>query len=473
VLKFEKIRGEIVFAVKSMIEASTFYYEKIFSYLFTPSIKTRVLVWFGLTSFFILFIFSAAFYYFFNESVNLKIQNQLYDKALSIKESIHTGESLENILHDRRYLDYYIAIFKDEKIIAKNKNFDYEKLKNKLNPNEFFYTFHKHESINAIYILPINKPYKADIFIYKKGIDDKVENVIDTLLVLEPILLLVLIFLASRLIDKILVPVKNITKTANEITISDFSKSIKRPKDNDEIRALVDSFNEMIRRLKEGVEKIERFNNDVSHELKTPLTVIKGEVEITLDKLREPQEYIKSMKVIDEEAEQIKNIVDNLLLLSKYSKSNIQNSYEICNVESIFLKVLEKYNKALKEKKLSLHVSKLENIQTKANQVLLETIFSNLIDNAIKYTPKNKNIYISLYKDEKIHFIVKDEGIGIPKDKIPFVTDRFYRVDESRNKKIKGFGLGLSIVKNAVKLHNGNLIIDSLEGIGTTLHVEL
>jgi len=473
VLRLEEFKEKTIVVIKFIIVMSLFLYEKIFNYFFTPSIKTRVLVWFALISALILFVFSTAFYYFFNDSVNLKLQNQLHNKAVFIKESINSKKSLDDILNDGRNIGYYIAIFKNEKVIAKNKNFNYKKLKKKLNPKETFYTFHKHESINVIYILPINKPYKAEIFIYKKGIDDKVENVVDTLLVLEPMLLLALVFLASRLIDKILIPVKNITKTANEITVSDFSKRIKQPKDDDEIRALVNSFNDMIKRLKDGVENIERFNNDVSHELKTPLTVIKGEVEITLDRLREPNEYIKSMKVIDEEAGQIKNIVDGLLLLSKYSKTNIQNSYEICSVESTFLKVLKKYNKALKEKNISLHVDKLENITIKANQVLLETIFSNLIDNAIKYTPKNKNIYISLYKDDKIHFIIKDEGIGIPKDKLAFITDRFYRVDESRNKKIKGFGLGLSIVKNSVELHGGVLHVESKEGVETTLHVEI
>jgi len=102
---------------------------------------------------------------------------------------------------------------------------------------------------------------------------------------------------------------------------------------------------------------------------------------------------------------------------------------------------------------------------------LIFSIFSNIIDNAIKYTPNNKNIFVSLYKNEKIHFIIKDEGIGIPKNELSKITDRFYRIDKSRNKKIKGFGLGLCIVKNSVELHNAELKITSIEKSGTQVEV--
>ncbi|SFV52391.1 Phosphate regulon sensor protein PhoR (SphS) [hydrothermal vent metagenome] len=95
----------------------------------------------------------------------------------------------------------------------------------------------------------------------------------------------------------------------------------------------------------------------------------------------------------------------------------------------------------------------------------------NIIDNAIKYTPQNRNIYISLFKVDKIYFIVKDEGIGIPQNKLNKITNRFYRVDESRNRKIKGFGLGLSIVKNSVDLHNAKMDIASQLNIGTIVKI--
>lgn len=119
-----------------------------------------------------------------------------------------------------------------------------------------------------------------------------------------------------------------------------------------------------------------------------------------------------------------------------------------------------------------MHIEKLETLQMASNALLMSSIFSNLIENAIKYTPENKNIYISLYKEvDAIVFVIRDEGIGIEVDEIPKITERFYRTDRSRNKKIKGFGLGLSIVKKGVILHNGTMKIESVVNEGTTVRL--
>ncbi len=362
-----------------------------------------------------------------------------------------------------------LAVIKDSKILNKTEHFN----QNVLNSKKRFFTIEHGEYLSAVYTLNFNDPFRGKIILIQQNIDDKVEDLVDTMLWLDPILLMLLIFVGSKLIDKILFPIKSITQIANEITINNLLSTIHEPKENDEIKELVKSFNSMVKRLKEGVQKMERFNNDVSHELKTPLTVIKGEAEITLCKPRESKEYINSIKTIEKEAMQIQKIVDGLLLLTRFSKANIQSSFEFCSIDSILLDMIKKYNTLLKRKNISLEIQKIEVISQKVNPLLIKAIFSNLIDNAIKYTSKNKKIDISLYKNKRIHFMIKDEGIGIPKEKLPFITDRFYRVDESRNKKIKGFGLGLSIVKNSIKLHNGELCIDSKEGIGTKIEVLL
>jgi signal transduction histidine kinase len=229
----------------------------------------------------------------------------------------------------------------------------------------------------------------------------------------------------------------------------------------------------MIKRLKREVEHLEQFNSDVSHELKTPLTVIKGEIEITLNKIRDEKYYINSLKTIEHESQQIQEIVDNLLMLTKYTKENIKQTFQETSLDSILLETIDKYNMQLKQKNIKLDLEKFESIIKDVNPLLITTIFSNLIDNAIKYSLPNTHIKISLYKDEKIHFTIKDEGIGIEKKQLLKVMDRFYRVDESRNKKIKGFGLGLSIVKNSAKLHNATIKIDSKKGIGTEIEVIL
>ena len=442
------------------------------------SLKTQVLVWFGGVTTLILLIFNIAFYYFLEENVKLSIQNTFYDKAVFINNNIVAGIEIDELLKHEKLKAFDIAIVKEKKIVYKNGNVDFEQLLHFIDKKESFFVFNRGRSLNGLYIFRIYNPYIGAILFHQKDIDTKIDNQLEdvkhTLFILEPILLLLLLFVVSKLVNKLLRSIGRITRTANNISVTDLSQTIEQPLEDNEIKQLVDSFNAMIGRLRDEVELLDRFNSDVSHELKTPLTVIKGEIEITLNKIREPEYYAKSLKTIEYEASQIQTIVDNLLMLTKYTKENIQQTFEQTNLDSILLDTVDKYNIQLKKKNIKLHFKKFESVVMDANPQLIATIFSNLIDNAIKYTLNDKNIYISLYKEEdKIYFIIKDEGIGIEEAKLSKVLDRFYRVDESRNKKIKGFGLGLSIVKNCVELHNATIEINSKKDIGTTIKVIL
>jgi signal transduction histidine kinase len=428
------------------------------------SLKTKVLFLFSALSFIVLLIFSVSFYYFFEKSFVLSIENKLYNEAVHIKENLNT-QPLISIKHK-----FPFAIVKNDKIVFKTKEFDF---KNINNLKFSFNIIDNNEFSSAIYLMYIKKSSNTKIIILEKEIDERLEDILYAMLILEPILLLMLIYIANKMLDKVLVPVKSISNIAKNISVNNFNEKITLHNSEDEIKELAQTFNDMIDRLRDGVEKIERFNSDVSHELKTPLTVINGQIELALNKERDIEYYKKSIKNIQYESNKIQNIVEELLLLSKYSKENLKKDFLMCDFNALLLETLEKYTSKAKDKNIEIEIEGFDKVVSKANPMLISTIFSNLIGNAIKYTPKNKNIYISLYKDEKIHFIVKDEGIGIPKDKLPFITDRFYRVDESRNKKIKGFGLGLSIVKNSVELHGGILHVDSIQEVGTSVHVEI
>lgn len=418
------------------------------------SLKARVVVWFGSIAFVVLTLFALFFNYFLNSSIdnNIKLKLQLVANAYTQYMQMQ---------------DVGIAIVKNGKIERKNSAFDLSDYARYLNKEQNFYIItHQNDDdyIDAVYI---DRKGEKQIIVYKKNIDNKIENFQDTLLWIIPILLMVFIVLASKTIDKVLQPINKLRDATKDITINRFTQELELPKEDDEIRDLVISFNAMIERIKEGVERMEKFNSDVSHELRTPLTVIQGEIELTLRKLRQPQEYEKTLKTIQKQSKQIKVIVKQLLLLTKYSKENIQETFEECSLDSLLLNSVEKFESKLKEKNLHLQIDKIEPITIQANPILISAIFDNLVDNAIKYTPKEKNITISLYQNETINFIITDEGIGIEEKHLVKITQRFYRVDEARSKKIEGVGLGLSIVQNSVYLHGGKLEITSLPGKGT------
>jgi len=440
------------------------------------SIKTKLLVWFGVITILVLAVFNFAIYQFIEENTKLSIQNKLYNKAAFINRSILAQVPINKLVEDKELRNVDIAIIKDKKIIFQKGKTNFKQFTEFIQKKESFYVFKQGINLNGLYVLKINNPFKGAILFYEYKIDEKIDNdlkdIKEILFFLEPILLFILIFMASKIIDKVLSYIHKITNTANKIYVNDLTQEIPKPKYKDEIKDLVDAFNRMIKRLKEGVDTLEQFNSDVSHELKTPLTVIKGEIELALNKPRDEEYYQRSLKVIESETQQIQTIVDNLLLLTKYNKDNITQTFKECSLDSLILQIIEKYQSSLKNKNIKVEILKFEPCILNGNETLLHTMCSNLLDNAIKYSTENTSIFINLHKkEERIVFTIQDQGVGINRKLLPKLTNRFYRVDSSRNKKIKGYGLGLSIVKNSVDLHNGKIKISSKENVGTKVQI--
>lgn len=441
------------------------------------SIKTKILFYFAAITIFILLLFNFSFYHFLEQNTKLSIQNTLYNKAVFINNQIISNVPISDLLKHKELESFDIAILKENKLQYKKENAFFTSLIPYIEEEKSFFVFKRAGQLDGLYIFRINQPYKGAILFYKKGLADeissKLQEVKEILFILEPILLLFLLFIVSKITDKILDSINNITQTANNIYVTDFASEIPQPKYDDEIKDLVDSFNFMINRLKSGVGVLNEFNSDVSHELKTPLTVIKSEIEITLNKPRDTEYYEKTLHTIEQEANQIQIIVDDLLLLTKYTKENIKQTFQEISLDSLLLATIGKFHSKLQNKNITLDIKKFESIDLLGNQVVIQSIYSNLIDNAIKYSPNDTNIFVSLYRDTQVHFIIEDEGIGISPEHLGKVHNRFYRVDRSRNKKIKGFGLGLSIVSNGIELHDGNMSINSKENKGTQIEVIL
>lgn len=415
----------------------------------------------------ILSLFGFAFYHYMENEIYNDIKAQLIKKTKYITNELHNKQNLQALAKEGLLLDSEVSLIRHNKIIYQTKNFHLKEYNQYQNG---FHILETEESIKGIYVTTLDKYSK--LIVTTHDINNVAEDVEDTLIVFVPILLLIWILLGSKLIDKVLSPIKDITQRAKEISINHFSTTISVPKQEDELKELIVAFNDMISRLKDGIESMDRFNSDVSHELKTPLTIIKGEAEFSLKKLRTTKEYQQSITTILEQTNDMEKLVKDLLLLTRYSKDNIKHSFKKVSLDSTLLNIIAKYEHILKQKAIKLDIQQLEHITMEANPTLIYSIFNNLIDNAIKYTTSNKNIYIALYTQQnQIHFYIKDEGIGIPKEHISKITDRFYRVDSSRNKKIKGFGLGLSIVQQALQLHNAKIDIASIVGKGTSVEI--
>jgi two-component system phosphate regulon sensor histidine kinase PhoR len=216
------------------------------------------------------------------------------------------------------------------------------------------------------------------------------------------------------------------------------------------------------------------FVGNVSHELRTPLTSIKGFVETLLDGAMENSFICRRfLSIIDAETERLNRLIEDLLTLSSIeSRERIIRFKPVCLAHSV-RSVMNILGPQISEK--SLHVefiypSNLPRIQ--ADEDLLGQVLINLIDNAIKYTPRNGTIVIRCKeKDSRIVMTVTDTGVGIPRESLPRVFERFYRVDKARSRNQGGTGLGLSIVKHIVESHGGEVFVDSDIGKGSTFGV--
>lgn len=223
-----------------------------------------------------------------------------------------------------------------------------------------------------------------------------------------------------------------------------------------------------------NLEKTKKdFVSNVSHELRTPLTAIKGFVE-TLQETNSDDKNKHYLNIISRHTNRVIRIVNDLLLLSKLEGAPGNLELEKVNLKSLMENILKIFEQGLREKKLALKFNVSDSLPIiNADPFKLEQVFINLIDNAIKYTERGE-ITISLsYNNDAVTIEIQDTGICIPQEHLSRIFERFYVVDSSRSRKLGGTGLGLSIVKHIVLLHNGEINVKNIPGVGTNFVVSL
>ena len=216
------------------------------------------------------------------------------------------------------------------------------------------------------------------------------------------------------------------------------------------------------------------FIANVSHELKTPLTSIKGFVETLLEGALEDKENSRHfLKIIQEHAERLDNLLNDLLDLSHLESKEITLEKKEVNLKDLVDDVLASFKVQLKKKAIAAR-NELAQLLVKVDKDKIGQVLTNLIDNAIKFNSEKGSIKIyNQDSDDKVKIVVEDSGIGIPVKDIPRIFERFYRVDKARSRELGGTGLGLSIVKHIVELHGGSVGVESTEGLGSKLWFSL
>lgn len=274
-------------------------------------------------------------------------------------------------------------------------------------------------------------------------------------------------FLAKRALQ----PIRQITETAKGISEGDLSKRIDGIVINDEVGELADTFNRMLEELEVSFQRERQFTSDASHELRTPMTVITA---CTEDALYTDDPVIReeNIRVIQKENQRMTKMLSQLLMLSR----GYEGRYHFQPEELCLYDMVESVSESLafmaETKSIQIHNEVSENDTIYADQSLFTQLLVNLIENAIKYGNEKGNIWVTLEKTEnQYRLCIKDDGIGISKEDLPKIFERFYRADKARDR--NGSGLGLSIVKWIVTLHGGEIFVESKLGEGTKMIVLL
>jgi signal transduction histidine kinase len=307
------------------------------------------------------------------------------------------------------------------------------------------------------------------LILEKQGhIHTSIKHLENILIVWVPILLIISIIIGYFIIKNTLIPVKKIIDEVKDIEANQLEKRLTSHTSNDEIEELVITFNFMLDKLDDSFSKIKRFSNDVSHELKTPLTVVRGEIELGLRKDRTNNEYKNILNSILEETKVLQDLIDNLLFLSKSNDNEIKSKFEDIELDEIITNVISANKQLIKQKQIKIEIKKLESVSCNGHPLLLKILVGNILQNAIKYS--HKNSIVEIYLDKNI-LIIKDYGIGIKNNDLENIFDRFYRVDKSRAR--GGYGLGLSIAKSIAILHNFQITVDSQYDEYTQFNIKL
>ena len=308
-----------------------------------------------------------------------------------------------------------------------------------------------------------------------EGIEEALSQLLLILVVAVPLVLVVASLGGSFLANKALKPVDEITKTAKRIGSGDLSQRIHLEEFlDDEIGRLASTFNEMIGKLERSFLQIKRFTADASHELKTPLTVLKGEIEVGLKRDRAVEEYKRILSSCLEEVDHMSRIVDDLLTLARADMGALELRRERVDLGEVAEDVWRSLQRMAEEKGLKFSLARDGEVPVWGDRDRLRQLVVNLVDNALKYTPSGGEVVLKVGRQDALALLsVKDTGEGIPPEDQERVFERFYRVDKARSREKGGTGLGLSICKWIAEAHGGRIWLKSEIGRGSTFTVEL
>ncbi|MCE5324300.1 HAMP domain-containing protein [bacterium] len=370
-----------------------------------------------------------------------------------------------------------------EKQEIKEPPWDEKAFKKAMAGERVFTTIAADDTILRVISLPIRKKGTItgviQVAVSFAEVQVMLESLTMTLTVLVPIALLVAgiggLFLTSRALK----PIRQMVDTAEAISDSDLSQRLPVI-GADEFAHLAATINGMLARLdkafkqlKDAFDRERRFTSDASHELRTPLTAIKANTSLALLADRTPEQYRETISKIDQSADAMSSLVQDLLLLARSDAGQLAREFQPVDPHDLFDNVLAVVRRTENDAKVTVDVADSTGLIL-GDMEHLNRLVINLLENALRHTPSDGEVTLSAQRrDGMVELAVADTGCGIAPEHLSHLGERFYRVDAARTKKSGGAGLGLAICRSIVEAHNGSMAIGSSPGQGTRVTVTL
>ncbi|HKM66841.1 MAG TPA: ATP-binding protein [Candidatus Acidoferrum sp.] len=290
-----------------------------------------------------------------------------------------------------------------------------------------------------------------------------------------PLLVIVASLLGYWLSGRALAPVNRIIESTERVGVRNLSGRLEVPRAKDELRRLTEQVNAMLDRIETSVKRITQFTADASHDLRTPLALIRTNAEIALRRSRTESQYRETLHRILATSEETSELIEHLLTLARADANVVQLKLEPANLYGVLQRAGQKANLLALGKGLTFSESVVPYSHTLlADEAALERLFMTVLENAVKYTPSGGHIALGMHLEDGQAIIeVSDTGIGIAEKDLPHVFERFYRADQVRSRETRGSGLGLSIAKWIAERHNGAIEIESRAEKGTKVTIRL
>lgn len=460
----------------------------ISKYFKTTRFKTTL--WYSLLFLLLEIVIGIVIYTYLNKSMNRDLDRSLSRQADMIyhfvkksnvdlsdfkPDSIYSSPS--ELVYDLIYeavalnpSNTFVQISYKNKIIFKTPNLSDYEIEPRLNKENktvlfsFADSLLSRQPIRAAYL--DKDDYRIVVAFPSYLISQTLNNLTNIYVIIAPIFFLFSLAGGALISFKSLSRIDKIIQKTEKITTENLDELIEGENFDDEYGRLVSTMNKMIKRIKTSIEYMNQFSVSVSHELKTPLTILRGEIELALRAKNIPQEYREILESNYEETLRLIKIIERLFYLSKLENSKIELDKTQISLEKLINPIVKSFSKMAEERniKLILDCEALEDELIEVDPDLFRQAISNLIDNAIKFAKEKTDVIIRCKKtkENKKSISVTNYCEAISKEALPKLFDRFYRAENSRNRKMGGMGLGLSIVKSIIDLHKAQIAVENL-----------